>query len=168
MGTLGMAETATRHISAISSSQPSQHLSISLGFAVGTRVARLCCMDPADVKALEDRTRAFAVEAVRLQRTLRGHRELWDIASQFNRAANSVAANYRAMCRARSTREFAAKLHTVHEEADEAAHWLAVLRDATPEANGDGTVDRLLSEASKLRNLFGRARSTTRQRYFSR
>ena len=123
-------------------------------------------MDEVEVRRLEERTRAFAIGAVRLRRTLGGCKEYWEILSQLIRSAGSVAANHRAMSRARSTREFAAKLHTVHEEADEAAHWLAVLRECHQDRADVSEIDSLLDEAVQLRNIFGRARATTRRRYF--
>ena len=119
------------------------------------------------ITALENRTRAFAISAVKLHRLLLSSPEFWDIARQLNRAANSVAANHRAMSRARSMREFAATLHTVHEEADEAAHWLGILRDCDPKPQVAPSIGQLLSEAEQLRNYFGRARATTRRRHFS-
>lgn len=45
-------------------------------------------------------------------------------ALQLRDAASSVAANYRAATRARSHREFIAKLGIALEEADESHHWL--------------------------------------------
>jgi four helix bundle protein len=41
------------------------------------------------------------------------------IADQIARSATSVAANYRAACRAKSTADFISKMGTVEEEADE-------------------------------------------------
>ena len=43
------------------------------------------------------------------------------------RSSTSVAANYRAVCRARSDRERYAKLCVVVEEADETQFWLEIL-----------------------------------------
>jgi len=43
---------------------------------------------------------------------------------QLAKSATSVAANYRAACRARSHAEFTARIGTVAEEADESAFWL--------------------------------------------
>ncbi len=123
-------------------------------------------MDHASVHDMEERTRRFAVAAIHLQRLLMRQRELRNAAGQLSRAANSVAANHRAMSRARSTRECAAKLHTVHEEADEAAHWLSVLRATNRDAAATSPIEDLLSEAVRLRNFFGRARATTRRKYF--
>jgi four helix bundle protein len=44
--------------------------------------------------------------------------------NQLLRSGTSVAANYRAVCCARSRAEFLAKLGVVIEEADESAFWL--------------------------------------------
>jgi four helix bundle protein len=41
-----------------------------------------------------------------------------------------VGANYRAACRARSKREFIAKLGTVEEEADESAYWIELITES--------------------------------------
>ena len=49
------------------------------------------------------------------------------IADQIMRSASSVAANYRAACRARSKAEFVAKLSIVVEEADETVLWLELI-----------------------------------------
>jgi four helix bundle protein len=64
------------------------------------------------------------------------------------RSGTSVAANYRAACRARSKAEFISKLGTVGEEADERAFWLELIieGDLLPEAQ----IQPLLTEASEL------------------
>jgi len=49
------------------------------------------------------------------------------LANQLMRSASSVAANYRAACRARSKAEFVAKLSIVVEEADETVLWLELM-----------------------------------------
>src|SRR5947207_14150055 len=49
------------------------------------------------------------------------------IAGQIIRSGSSVAANYRAACRARSRAEFVSKLGVVEEEADETAFWLEMI-----------------------------------------
>lgn len=46
------------------------------------------------------------------------------------RSATSVGANYRAACRARSKRDFVAKMGIVEEEADETMYWIQLLIDA--------------------------------------
>jgi four helix bundle protein len=129
----------------------------------GMHVASFGPMDEATIRRLEARTRAFAVSAIRLRRALARHQEFWDILGQLTRAACSVAANHRAMTRARSTREFAAKLHIVHEEADEAAHWLSLLHEGSDDEATRLGIRMLLDEADQLRNIFGRARTKTRR-----
>ncbi len=61
----------------------------------------------------------------RLPKTIGGRA----IANQLIRSATSIGANYRAACRARSRAEFAAKLGTVAEEADETVYWLELVRE---------------------------------------
>ena len=50
---------------------------------------------------------------------------------QLLRSATSVAANYRAVCRAKSDADFIHKLSTVVEEADESLLWLELLEEAS-------------------------------------
>jgi len=52
------------------------------------------------------------------------------LARQLLRSGTSVAANYRAACRARSPRKFVAKMGLVEEEVDESALWLELITEA--------------------------------------
>ena len=83
------------------------------------------------------------------------------VADQLAAAAGSVGANHRAMRRARSRREFSAKLQTVVEEADESVFWLEV---STTVCSDIDDAQRLLDEARQLRAIFVKARSTNRER----
>ena len=131
------------------------------------------CFDPrsmADrsrIDALEARTAQFAIDIVLLVRHARTQPELRPACEQLNASAGSVAANHRAAGRSRSTKEFAAKLQIVHEEADESAHWLSQLKATSRDAAINVRIEKALREAIELRNIFGRARSTTRARYFA-
>ena len=49
-----------------------------------------------------------------------------NIADQLCRSGTSVAANYRAAARAKSTADFIHKMGTVEEEADETLFWLEI------------------------------------------
>ena len=49
------------------------------------------------------------------------------IANQIVRSGTSVGANYRAVCRARSDREFISKMNIVVEESDETLFWLELI-----------------------------------------
>ena len=64
------------------------------------------------------------------------------------RSATSVAANYRAACRAKSTADFISKMGTVEEEADESLFWMELLVEAgivRPER-----LERLLEDADEF------------------
>ncbi len=74
-------------------------------------------------------TKAFALGIVRLVDELPRNRSALVIGNQLLRAGTSVGANYRAACRARSRREFIAKMGIVEEEADESEHWLELATD---------------------------------------
>jgi four helix bundle protein len=79
---------------------------------------------------LRARTKAFALETIRLAERLPRSRTGDVVGRQLLRSGTSVAANYRSACRARSRREFIAKLGTVLEEADECQFWLEIVEDA--------------------------------------
>jgi len=94
------------------------------------------------------RTKQFAFRIIKvvgaLPRTIEGRA----IASQLMRSGTSVAANYRAACRARSKPEFISKLGTVEEEADESAFWLELLIDAG--LMSESKIRSLLNESSEI------------------
>lgn len=73
------------------------------------------------------RTKQFALAVVELVDNLPVGRTADVIGKQLLRSATSVGANYRAACRARSRREFIAKMGIVEEEADESQFWLDIL-----------------------------------------
>ena len=79
---------------------------------------------------LRERTKAFAVGIVRLVQELPHGRVADVIGDQLLRSGTSVAANYRSARRARSRREFLAKMGIVEEEADETSLWLDLLVEA--------------------------------------
>ena len=76
------------------------------------------------------RTKAFAVRVMKLVDALPMQTSAQVIGKQLFRAASSVAANYRAVCRGRSKAEFAAKLGIVEEKADECGFWLEMLTES--------------------------------------
>jgi four helix bundle protein len=123
-------------------------------------------VDRAQIDALEERTKRFAISIVHIVRLARGQSELWSACRQLNDAAGSVASNHRAMGRSRSTKEFAAKLQIVCEESDESVHWLSQLKETNRDAGLTAPFESALQEAIELRNIFGKARATTRDRYF--
>lgn len=97
---------------------------------------------------LRDRTKQFALRVLKpvaaLPKTIEGRA----IAGQLVRCGTSVAANYRATCRARSKAEFIAKIGIVLEEADETLLWLELISEAN--LLPSKRVDLLLAEANEL------------------
>src|SRR5881397_2070214 len=79
---------------------------------------------------LKQRTKEFALNTVRLVERLPRGRAAEVIGRQLLRSGTSVAANYRSARRARSRREFLAKMGIVEEEADESSLWLDLLIEA--------------------------------------
>ena len=102
-----------------------------------------------DKRELQSRTKRFALRVLKLVDALPRSTAGRAISNQLVRSATSVGANYRAACRARSRAEFAAKLGTVLEEADESLYWLKLIRDG--ELMPDPKVSLLLKEANEDR-----------------
>jgi four helix bundle protein len=110
-------------------------------------MATLCNSD-----VLKERTKRFALQVIRLCRTMPRSSDSIVITRQLLRSATSVGANYRAVCRARSTADFVSKLGVVLEEADETLFWLELLVDSGV-AKADAAA-LLLREANELVSIF--------------
>lgn len=111
---------------------------------------------------LRQRTAAFAGRVLLLAKPLLERPLARQAATQLIAAATSVAANYRAACRARSHAEFTAKLCIVLEEADEPQFWLEFMRDCGLAHSEELTT--LISEAGELVAIFTAARRTAKLR----
>ena len=114
-------------------------------------------MDPGELK---QRTKRFAIRIFRMTNSLPRATGAQVVARQVLRSASSVAANYRAACRARSHAEFIAKLGVVGEEADETLFWLEMLVETgtVPEER----MAELLDEARQLTAIFVASRKTSK------
>ena len=101
---------------------------------------------------LQRRTKAFALRVLTLVEHLPNSIGGRVLANQLARSATSVGANYRAACRARSRAEFASKLGTVAEEADESLFWLELIDEGKfiPRKK----IASLLVEADELTAIF--------------
>src|SRR5687768_5387887 len=79
---------------------------------------------PMTKEELKERTMKFAIRVLKmadaLSKTISGR----TVANQVARCGCSVAANYRAALRGKSRADFACKITTVLEEADETAFWI--------------------------------------------
>ena len=111
---------------------------------------------------LKRRTKQFAIRIGKLFRSLPKTEEARTIGRQLLRSGTSVAANYRAVCRARSKAEFIAKIGVVVEEADETVFWLEMLVEAT--IVSAKKMDDLLREANELLAIFAASQRTAKRR----
>jgi four helix bundle protein len=115
---------------------------------------------PSQSEELRNRTKSFAVRILRLFRLLPRHADAQVIGKQLVRSGTSVAANYRACCRARSRQELAARMGIVVEEADETLLWLELLIES-----GAMKAEKLASlqeEAKQLTAIFTASDETSR------
>jgi four helix bundle protein len=79
---------------------------------------------------LKKRTKAFALRVLKLVDSLPKTTSGPALAAQLVRSGTSVAANYRAARRAKSTAHFLSKLADVEEEADETLFWFELLEES--------------------------------------
>jgi four helix bundle protein len=81
-------------------------------------------------RQLQDRTKQSAIRIINAFARLPKDEAARMIGRQFLRSGTSLAANYRAACRARSAADFISKISVVTEEADEALFWFELLVEA--------------------------------------
>ena len=109
---------------------------------------------------LQSRTKQFAIRIVKLFRSLPKTEEARVIGKQVLRSGTSVAANCRAVCRARSKAEFIAKVGVVVEEADETVFWLELLSETR--IVEERKLVELLREANELLAIFAASQRTAK------
>ena len=109
---------------------------------------------------LKVRTEQFALCVMKLVDALPCTIQGRAIASQIIRSATSVAANYRAACRARSLAEFIAKIGVVvvEEEADESSFWLELIVDSG--LLSEARIRPFLTEAGELVAIMAASRKS--------
>ena len=83
-----------------------------------------------DAEEFRNRTKGFALCVVRLVEALPKSRTADVLGRQLIRCGTSVGANYRAACRARSPKDFVAKMGIAEEECDEAIYWMELIVEA--------------------------------------
>lgn len=110
---------------------------------------------------LKERTKRLAVRTIEFAARLRFDEASSVIRKQLIRSATSVAANYRAACRARSRSDFINKLGIVEEEADESVFWLEMLEE-TRKASSESIMP-LKKEFHELTAIFAASRKTAKR-----
>ena len=94
---------------------------------------------------MKKRTQSYANRIVKLCAALPENWVAQTLGRQLLRSGTSVGANYRAVCRAKSTANFINKLRIVEEECDESLFWMELL------------VENKLMSTSRLKDLMQEA-----------
>ncbi len=115
-----------------------------------------------DQNELKKRTKQFALRILKLTAALPKTVEAKVIQNQLARAGTSVAANYRASCRARSRAEFISKMGNVIEEADECCFWMELIIEG--EMLPEVKVESLQIEANELTAIMTASRKTAQSK----
>lgn len=105
-----------------------------------------------DKNILKHRTKDFAIAVITMLKNLQPSPVTIPIYNQLIRSATSVAANYRAACRAKSDKDFLYKILIVEEEADESLFWLELLDELA--IVDKSTISQLMKEADELVSIF--------------
>jgi four helix bundle protein len=98
------------------------------------------------------RTKAFALEVIRLCAALPNRPEGWVLGKQLLRSGTSIGANYREAQRSRSRPEFLSKIQIVQQEIEETVYWIELLSESGV-GNGE-SLDALAGEVQQLRGIF--------------
>jgi four helix bundle protein len=111
-------------------------------------------------RELQDRAKKFALRIIRAFARLPRSEEARVLGRQFLRSGTSVAANYRAACRARSAADFISKISVVVEEVDETLFWLELIVEArlVPAK----VVGSLIIECEELLRIFSASLATAK------
>ncbi|MFA5344080.1 MAG: four helix bundle protein [Kiritimatiellia bacterium] len=111
-------------------------------------------------RALQARTKTFAVQIIRFYSALPQSDVVRIIGRQLLRSGTSVAANYRAVCRSKSQSDFISKMGTVVEETDETLLWLELLIEA--EIVKNDKTQNLVAETTELLKIFSKSLLTAK------
>ena len=101
---------------------------------------------------LKNRTKQFSLSILNLIDKMPNTTSTRVVVNQIAKSATSVGVNYRAACRARSDKEFVAKMNIVLEEADESQFWLEII--SKMKWINQSELDGLQKEANELVAIF--------------
>jgi four helix bundle protein len=102
---------------------------------------------------LKNRTKKFSLEVFKFLMSIKKSKAVDVISYQLFKSSSSVAANYRAVCRGKSSADFLNKLKVLDEEADESLFWLEFIKGLEIECNTI-ELERLINEANELVSIF--------------
>ena len=103
-------------------------------------------------KQLEERTKIFAINIIRLSAMLPNTTEFKVIKNQITKSGTSIGANYREANRSRSKADFRNKIKICESEASETDYWLDIIADLNEiETN---KVEKVMIEAREILAIF--------------
>jgi four helix bundle protein len=111
---------------------------------------------------LKARSKRFALAIIKLFRELPRTEEARILGRQLLRSGTSAAANYRAVCRARSKAEFIVKIGVVVEEIDGTVFWIELLAESA--TFPQSPLKKIEAEANELLAIFAASRNTAKNR----
>lgn len=105
-----------------------------------------------DENELTRRLFKFAVDVIKMLRSLKGGVDLKIISYQLGKAATSSGANYEEAQGAVSKADFGNKVGISLKEMRESNYWLRILKEVYPK---NDEVSRLTKESFELKNILG-------------
>ena len=115
------------------------------------------------VEETRQRFKQVALDVIQLMNHTGNGPALNVIRYQLIKSATSAAANYRAACRARSSREFYSKISICVEESDETGFWLELLDESVLKID-NARVQDILDRINRLTGLVASARRNTNRK----
>lgn len=109
---------------------------------------------------LQDRTMQFAIAVIQLVENIPPSGASDVLGPKLLQAGTSVAANFRAACRTRSSKEYVAKLDAVEDEIDASIFLMELLFESGKIKEEDAR--KLIAEANELLNLIVASAKTTK------
>lgn len=101
---------------------------------------------------LKLRTKQFSISIFEIVDLLPNKASAKVVSYQLAKSGSSVGANYRAACRARSDKEFIAKMNIVLEESDETMFWLEIIKEFR--WIDSNIIEKMLKESNELTAIF--------------
>ncbi|MDX2443564.1 MAG: four helix bundle protein [Bacteroidales bacterium] len=103
-------------------------------------------------KQLEDRTKKFAIQIIKLSKSISATTENNVIKNQLTKSGTSVGANYREANRSRSKADFTNRIKICESEASEVVYWLEIIEELKLDISGN--IQVIILEANELLALF--------------
>ena len=114
-----------------------------------------------DSRELEERTKRFSVNVIKLVESFPRNKTADVIGYQILKSATSIGANYREATRAESKSDFIHKIGVVEKEANETLYWLELINESLIQ---NTRVDYLRKECNEILAIFVASGKTAKRR----